>query len=139
MTKQRGRAFAERLGGGVRALTARLQRALPRDMPQPSAVTPAAPILAASVDAGIPLEFHRRMAGIIADVQAGVWAKGVHELLGYATDYGPGQSRGVQTLVLKTRGRSTYLRMQWDTVMGDTEDDRQRVAEVVRKAIADLA
>jgi hypothetical protein len=79
------------------------------------------------------------MAEIISAVQAGVWSKGVHELLGYATDYGLGQSRGVQTLVLKTRGRSAYLRLQWDTVMGDSVEERQRVADVVSSAISELA
>ena len=63
----------------------------------------------------------------------------MHELLGYATDFGLGQQRGVQTLVLKTRGRSAYVRLSWDTVMSDVEDDRRRVAEQVESAIRELA
>src|SRR5689334_11528206 len=52
-----------------------------------------------SVD--VPREFHRRMAAIIDAVQVGIWEAGVHDLLGYATDYAFGQERGLQTLVLK--------------------------------------
>jgi len=51
-------------------------------------------------------EFHRRMAAIIVAVQAGIWQRGLHDLLGYATDYAFGQERGRQTLVLKTHSRS---------------------------------
>ena len=50
----------------------------------------------------VPREFHRRMAAIIDNVQTGIWQHGLHELLGYATDYDFGQKRGLQTLVLKT-------------------------------------
>jgi hypothetical protein len=85
------------------------------------------------------LEFHRRMAGIVAAVQSAIWEKGVEELLGYATDFGLGQDRGVQTLVLKTRKRSAYVRLQWDAVMGDAPEDRQRLADAVRSAISELA
>ena len=49
----------------------------------------------------VPREFHRRMAAIIDAVQVGVWEEGVHDLLGYATDYAFGQQRGLQTLVLR--------------------------------------
>ena len=35
----------------------------------------------------VPREFHRRMAAIIDAVQTGIWEAGVHDLLGYATDY----------------------------------------------------
>src|SRR3989304_1697083 len=56
-------------------------------------------------------EFHRRMAAIIDAVQAGIWQTGVHALLGYATDYAFGQERGLQTLVLKTGNRSSYVRL----------------------------
>ena len=58
----------------------------------------------------VPREFHRRMAAVIDAVQAGMWEAGVHDLLGYATDYAFGQQRGVQTLVLKSKHRSAYVR-----------------------------
>ena len=32
----------------------------------------------------VPKDFHRRMAAIIEAVQIGMWAGGVHDLLGYA-------------------------------------------------------
>src|ERR1044071_7052900 len=86
----------------------------------------------------VPREFHRRMAAIIDAVQVGVWQEGVHDLLGYATDYAFGQQRGLQTLVLKSKHRSAYVRLHWDTVMGDTPADRQLVAEVTRNAISEL-
>ena len=89
-----------------------------------------------SVD--VPREFHRRMAAIIDAVQVGVWQEGVHDLLGYATDYAFGQQRGLQTLVLKSKHRSAYVRLHWDTVMGDTVADRQLVEEVTRSAISEL-
>ena len=66
----------------------------------------------------MPREFHRRMAAVIDAVQAGMWQAGVHDLLGYATDYAFGQQRGVQTLVLKSKHRSAYVRLHWDTVHG---------------------
>ena len=83
-------------------------------------------------------EFHRRMAAIIEAVQTGIWEKGVHDLLGYATDYAFGQQRGLQTLVLKSKHRSAYVRLHWNTVMGDTVADRQLVDETIRKAILEL-
>lgn len=86
----------------------------------------------------VPREFHRRMAAIIDAVQVGVWQEGVHDLLGYATDYAFGQHRGLQTLVLKSKHRSAYVRLYWDTVMGDTVADRQLVDEVTRNAISEL-
>jgi hypothetical protein len=86
----------------------------------------------------VPREFHRRMAAIIDAVQTGMWQEGVHDLLGYATDYAFGDKRGQQTLVLKTRHRSAYVRLQWETVMGDTEADRQRVDAAIKAAIAEL-
>ena len=86
----------------------------------------------------VPREFHRRMAAIIDAVQVGVWQEGVHDLLGYATDYAFGQQRGLQTLVLKSKHRSAYVRLHWDTVMGDTVADRQLVEEVNRSAISEL-
>jgi hypothetical protein len=87
----------------------------------------------------VPREFHRRIAAIIEAVQTGIWLKGVHELLGYTTDFALGQERGVQTLVLKTRHRSAYARLDWDTVMGDSSVARQRVTDAVESAIRELA
>lgn len=83
-------------------------------------------------------EFHRRMAAIIEAVQAGIWETGVHDLLAYATDYGFGQKRGLQTLVLKTGHRSAYVRLQWDTILGDTPADRQLVDDAIKSAINEL-
>jgi len=86
----------------------------------------------------VPREFHRRMAAIIDAVQTGVWEAGVHDLLGYATDYAFGQQRGLQTLVLKTSNRSAYLRLKWDTVSGDGDGDRQLVDSAITSAIREL-
>jgi len=86
----------------------------------------------------VPREFHRRMAAIIDAVQTGIWGAGVHDLLGYSTDYAFGQQRGLQTLVLKTRNRSAYVRLNWDTVMGDTETDRGLVDSAIKSAIKEL-
>ena len=83
-------------------------------------------------------EFHRRMATIIDAVQAGIWQKGVHDLLGYATDYAFGQKRGQQTLVLKTNNRSAYVRLQWETIMGDTPENQQLVDGAIQSAIKEL-
>ena len=84
-------------------------------------------------------EFHRRMAAIVEAVQAGIWEKGFHDLLGYATDYGFGQQRGVQTLVLKTKHKSSYVRLHWDTVMGDGVAERQAVEASIKDAITELS
>jgi len=86
----------------------------------------------------VPREFHRRMATIIDAVQTGMWDAGVHDLIGYATDFAFGEQRGLQTLVLKSRHRSAYVRLPWDTVMGDTDADRQRVDAAVRSAVNEL-
>ncbi|MEP7205945.1 MAG: hypothetical protein ABI920_03315 [Casimicrobiaceae bacterium] len=86
----------------------------------------------------VPREFHRRMAAIIDAVQAGIWEAGVHDLLGYATDYAFGQERGLQTLVLKTRRRSAYVRLHWDVIMGEAAADRERVAHAITAAINEL-
>jgi hypothetical protein len=86
----------------------------------------------------VPREFHRRMAAIIDAVQTGIWQAGVHDLLGYATDYAFGQQRGLQTLVLKSKHRSAYVRLHWDTVMGDAVADRQLVDEAIRAAVGEL-
>jgi hypothetical protein len=63
----------------------------------------------------------------------------VHDLLGYATDYAFGQQRGLQTLVLKTKFRSAYVRLHWDSVMGDTDADRQLVDSKIKSAINELS
>lgn len=84
-------------------------------------------------------EFHRRMAAAIEAVQEGIWNAGTHDLLGYSTDYGFGQKHGVQTLVLKTRRRSAYLRLHWDTILSDTVNDRQLVGNAISSAITELA
>ena len=78
------------------------------------------------------------MAAIIDAVQTGLWQEGVHDLLGYSTDYAFGQTRGLQTLVLKSKHRSAYVRLQWDTVMGDGLSDRQLVDEAIKSAINQL-
>jgi hypothetical protein len=86
----------------------------------------------------VPREFHRRMAVIIDAIQSRVWEAGVHDLLGYATDFAFGQQRGLQTLVLKSRNRSAYVRLTWDTVMGDSEADRQKVEAAISSATREL-
>jgi len=84
-------------------------------------------------------QFHSRVAALIASVQAGLWQAGRHDLLGYSTDFGFGQKRGVQTLVLKTSRKSAYLRFHWDTLLGDASADRQHMDEAVRSAIIELS
>jgi hypothetical protein len=79
------------------------------------------------------------MAAIIDAVQSGIWEAGVHNLLGYATDYAFGQQRGLQTLVLKSSNRSAYVRLHWDTIMGNTEGDRQLVDAAISSAIRELS
>jgi hypothetical protein len=86
----------------------------------------------------VPREFHRRMAAIIEAVQTGIWEAGVHDLLGYATDYAFGQQRGLQTLVLKSKHRSAYVRLYWDTLMGETDPERQLVDLAIKNAIMEL-
>ena len=83
--------------------------------------------------------FHERIASIIDEVQRGVWQAGQRDLLGYDTDFGFGQQRGVQTLVLKTSHRSTYLRLHWDTIMGGEQADRDLVDDAVKRAINALS
>lgn len=80
-------------------------------------------------------EFHRRMATIVDAVQVGIWQSGRHDLLSYDSDYGFGQQRGLQTLVLKTGRRSAYVRLDWDTILGDTPVERQRVDDAIHLAI----
>ncbi len=87
---------------------------------------------------GVPREFHRRMAAIIAAVQTGIWEAGVHDLLGYATDYAFGQQRGLQTLVLKSKHRSAYVRLYWGTLMGEIDAERQLVDLAIKNAIMEL-
>ncbi len=79
------------------------------------------------------------MAAIIDAVQSGIWEAGVHNLLGYATDYAFGQERGLQTLVLKSSNRSAYVRLHWDTIMGNAEGDRQLVDAAISSAIRELS
>lgn len=83
-------------------------------------------------------EFHRKMATIIDAVQVGIWQKGVRDLLGYSTDYGLGQKRGLQTLILKTGHKSAYVRLDWDTIFGSSTEDRELVTNSVQKAIQEL-
>ena len=78
------------------------------------------------------------MAAIIDAVQTRLWQEGVHDLLGYSTDYAFGENRGLQTLVLKSKHRSAYVRLQWKTVMGDHADDRRLVDEAISSAINQL-
>ena len=86
----------------------------------------------------VPREFHRRMAAIIEAVQTGIWQRGVHDLLGYATDYAFGDKRGLQTLVLKSKHRSAYVRLQWETIMSDAVAERQLVENAIQNAIREL-
>ena len=86
----------------------------------------------------VPREFHRRMAAIIDAVQTGIWRAEVQDLLGYSTDYDFGQQRGLQTLVLKNKHRSAYVRLHWNTVMGDSDADRQLGADAINSAITEL-
>jgi hypothetical protein len=102
-------------------------------MPTPPSATEKDPL---TVD--VPREFHRRMAAIIEAVQTGIWQEGVHDLLGYATDYAFGDKRGLQTLVLKSKHRSAYVRLQWETIMSDTVADRQLVDNAIKNAIHEL-
>lgn len=78
------------------------------------------------------------MAAIIDAVQVGIWQNGVRDLLGYTTDYGFGQNRGIQTLILKTGHRSAYVRLHWDSILGGNAEDRQLVAIAVQNAIREL-
>jgi hypothetical protein len=78
------------------------------------------------------------MAAIIDAVQTGMWEAGVHDLIGYATDFAFGEQRGLQTLVLKSKHRSAYVRLQWDSVMGDADADRKLVAAAIQSAINEL-
>lgn len=80
-------------------------------------------------------EFHRRMAAIVDTVQAGIWKNGMHDLLGYDSDFGFGQQRGLQTLVLKTARRSAYVRLDWNTILGDAPSDREAVDQAIHHAI----
>ena len=94
--------------------------------------------LQVSTPVEIPREFHRRMAAIIDAVQSGIWRADAQELLGYATDYSFGDPKVLQTLVLKSRRRSAYVRLRWDTVMGDSVADRQSVSDAIQSAINEL-
>jgi hypothetical protein len=78
------------------------------------------------------------MAAVIEAVQSRMWEAGVHDLLGYATDYAFGDERGLQTLVLKSRHRSAYVRLHWNTIMSDKDADRQAVEAVIDNAVREL-
>ena len=78
------------------------------------------------------------MAAVIEAVQTGVWQSGVHDPMGYATDYAFGDKRGLQTLVLKSKHRSAYVRLQWETLMGDSVADRQLMDNAIKNAIHEL-
>jgi hypothetical protein len=82
--------------------------------------------------------FHRRIASIIAAVQAGIWDKGMHDLLGYSTDFGSGPKHGTQTLVLKTSRRSAYLRLAWQTILSEGTAERDQVDDAIRRAVTEL-
>lgn len=82
--------------------------------------------------------FHRRIAAIVAAVQTAIWEKGMHDLLGYSTDFGLGQKHGSQTLILKTSRRSAYVRLPWDVIVGAGSADQERVDEAIRQAITEL-
>jgi hypothetical protein len=84
-------------------------------------------------------EFHRRMAAVIVAVQAGIWEAGTHNLLGYSTDFAFGEARGLQTLILKSRNRSAYVRLHWDAILGDTPEDRAIVDGAIKSAIVELS
>ena len=86
----------------------------------------------------VPREFHRRIAAIIDAVQAGIWQEGVHDLLGYSTDFAFGDKRGLQTLVLKSSHRSAYVRLQWEALMGDTDAERALVQRAIASAVNEL-
>lgn len=123
----------------LRAARERLDRFAQRDAVTSSSPTQAAPAAEDSINVEAVRQFQRRMSEIVDTVQAGVWARGVHELIGHATDFAVGQERGVQTLVLKTRRRSAYVRLDWDTVVGDSATSRQQVDEAISKAIDQLS
>jgi hypothetical protein len=82
--------------------------------------------------------FHRRIAGIVSAVQAGIWSTGMHDLLGYSTDFGLGPKHGAQTLILKTSRRSAYVRLPWATVVGEGSAERAAVDEAIHRAIIEL-
>lgn len=84
-------------------------------------------------------EFHRRIAKTIEAVQAGIWKAGAHDLLGYSTDFGFGQSRGAHTLILKTSRKSAYLRLHWDVILGNTAGDQQTLDHAIQSAITELS
>lgn len=84
-------------------------------------------------------DFQKHMAAIIDTVQAGIWQKGVFDLLNYSTDYGFGQKRGLQSLILKTGHKSAYVRLHWNTVMGNEPEAKQSVTNAVQNAINELS
>ena len=90
----------------------------------------------ATVD--VPREFQRRRVAIIDDLNVAIKYPGLQDISGYVTDHSIRQQRGLQTLVLKSRNRSAYVRLNFDTVVSDADADRQRVDAAVKSAIAEL-
>jgi hypothetical protein len=84
-------------------------------------------------------EFHRRIAAVIDAVQSATFSAGMHDLLGYSTDFVPGGQQTVQTLVLKSKRRSAYVRLPWDTLMSDSDADRKSVQAAISSAIRELS
>ena len=76
--------------------------------------------------------FHRRMAAMIDAVRQGIRQEGAMTFSDTPTDYAFGQQRGVPTLVLKSKDRPSYVRLHWDTVMGDGAVDLQAVETTIR-------
>lgn len=107
-------------------------------MSHPGPGKPSSTMKSDPVTIDVTREFHRRMAAIIDAVQTGIWQSSSHDLLGYATDYAFGDSRGLQTLVLKSSRRSAYVRLQWETIMADSSSDRQMVEKAIKNAIEEL-
>jgi hypothetical protein len=80
-------------------------------------------------------EFHRYIAAIIDAVQVGIWKNGIRDLLNYSTDFGLGQKRGLQTLILKTGHKSAYVRLSWENILGSNAEDQQLLNSAAQKAI----
>jgi hypothetical protein len=44
----------------------------------------------------------------------------------------------MQTLILKSRNRSAYVRLQWDVILGNAPADRELVDSAIGSAIHEL-